>query len=118
MIPYRIQLEKRSKGLKDTLSDLKLSEVIPLETQIAGHGSGDDGHCGMLQHHLGYVLKPVQPPPRGMREVEFYQKLSQSSHQDDVKLRQLTPRFYGVENVKVKGASHQFLVLGKIYPFT
>jgi len=111
--PIRIQIEKRNKGLKDTLKvGFQSSEVSPLETQIAGHGSCDDGLDGMLQHHLGFVLKPVQPPPRGDREVDFYRKISSSNHKDDVSFRQMTPRFHGVENiVKEDGSKSQYLVL-------
>ena len=69
----------------------------------------------MLQHHLGFVLKPVQPPPRGDREVDFYRKISSSNHKDDVSFRQMTPRFHGVENiVKEDGSKSQYLVLGKL----
>jgi len=111
--PIRIQIEKRNKGLKDTLKvGFQSSEVSPLETQIAGHGSCDDGLDGMLQHHLGFVLKPVQPPPRGDREVDFYRKISSSNHEDDVSFRPKTPRFHGVENiVKEDGSKSQYLVL-------
>ena len=64
--------------------------VAPLETQVAGHGLENDGQRyfakfpagykefqhlfrGLLVHEFGFVLKPVQAPPRGTREVGFYQ---------------------------------------------
>jgi len=47
--------------------------VSPLQTQIAGHGSENDGQRGLLVHESGFVLKPVQAPPKGTREVAFYQ---------------------------------------------
>ena len=30
---------------------------------------------GLLVHESGFVLKPVQAPPKGTREVAFYQVL-------------------------------------------
>ena len=62
--PLRLQLEKANTGLKDTLGlGLEVCDVVPLDTQIAGHGSCDDGKAGMLKHKSGIVLKPIQPPP-------------------------------------------------------
>ena len=52
----------------------------------------------MLQHADGSVLKPVQPPPRGEREVAFYKKLFDSSCGDPVllTLRPFLPKFLGM----------------------
>ena len=114
--PIRLQLENQSKqSLKQTLKVglIQVTDVTPLETQIAGHGSCDDGLSGMLQHSQGFVLKPVQPPPRGQREVDFYINMSASTAEDDVRFRELTPKFYGVEQIKMKnGEENQFLMLG------
>jgi len=107
-------LEKQCKtSLKETLKEgIQASDVSPLLTQIAGHGSCDDGLNGMLQHDLGVVLKPIQPPPRGLRELEFYKKISSSCEEEDVKIRDLTPKFYGVETIKLSdGHQGQYLVL-------
>ena len=42
--PFRLQLEDPKHTLKQTLNIvIKASDVIPLETQIAGHGSCNDG---------------------------------------------------------------------------
>jgi len=112
--PIRLQLEEQSKNsLKKTLKvGIQVCEVSPLETQIAGHGSCDDGLSGMLQHSQGFVLKPVQPPPRGQREVDFYTKITSSAADDDVKMRELTAKFHGVENIKMTdGTKSQFLML-------
>ena len=114
--------------------------VSPLQTQIAGHGSENDGqrfdflfkyvhHCphvynrGLLVHESGFVLKPVQPPPKGTREVAFYQvtyrlafylslrrivinsppkSINSSEDPVDRLFVQLTARFYGTQEVKVR----------------
>lgn len=109
-----ITFEKQCKtSLKETLKEgIQASDVSPLVTQIAGHGSCDDGLNGILQHDLGVVLKPIQPPPRGLRELEFYKKISSSCEEEDVKIRDLTPKFYGVETIKMSdGIQGQYLVL-------
>ena len=52
----------------------------------------------MLQHADGSVLKPVQPPPRGQRELAFYKKLFEPSCDDPVlmTLRPFLPKFLGI----------------------
>nr|CAB3256567.1 inositol polyphosphate multikinase [Phallusia mammillata] len=73
----------------------------PLSHQVAGHrfGQGRLG-IGMLQHMDGSILKPVQPPPRGGREVSFYQKTFDSKCEDPVllTLRPFLPKFLGMWN--------------------
>jgi len=76
--------------------------VSPLQTQIAGHGSENDGQRGLLVHESGFVLKPVQAPPKGTREVAFYQSINSSEDEFDQRLVQLTARFYGTQAVKVQ----------------
>merc|ERR1719334_1132013 len=100
--PIRFQLEQPKHSLKKTFNiEIKSTNVTPLETQIAGHGSENDGQRGMLMHQSGFVLKPVQGPPKGEREVSFYQKISTSEHPIDKELVRLTAKFYGTESVKV-----------------
>uniref|UniRef100_A0A2K6ENQ2 Kinase n=1 Tax=Propithecus coquereli TaxID=379532 RepID=A0A2K6ENQ2_PROCO len=48
-----------------------LNGCVPLSHQVAGHMYGKD-KVGILQHPDGTVLKQLQPPPRGPRELEFY----------------------------------------------
>merc|ERR1711872_1202983 len=76
--------------------------VSPLQTQIAGHGSENDGQRGLLVHESGFVLKPVQPPPKGTREVAFYQSINSSENLVDRLFVQLTARFYGTQEVKIQ----------------
>ncbi|NXD63837.1 IPMK multikinase, partial [Eolophus roseicapillus] len=53
---------------------------------------------GILQHPDGTVLKQLQPPPRGPREQEFYNKVYDSDCCDSVllELREYLPKYFGV----------------------
>lgn len=111
--PFRLQLEEPKHTLKQTLNIvIKASDVCPLETQIAGHGSCNDGQRGMLMHESGFVLKPVQVPPKGSREVNFYQNISTSTIETDRQFKALTAKFFGTESVKLSnGENSEYLVL-------
>lgn len=111
--PFRLQLEEPKHTLKKTLNIvIKASDVCPLETQIAGHGSCNDGQRGLLMHESGFVLKPVQAPPKGAREVSFYQTISTSSISTDIQFETLTAKFFGTESVKMSsGENCEYLVL-------
>ena len=52
--------------------------LMPLPTQIAGHGSEGDGQRAILKREDGKLLKPVQPPPKGPREAKFYLDINAS----------------------------------------
>ena len=70
-------------------------------------------YCRGMFQHKGFVLKPVQASPRGPREVSFYRGLTGSTSQDDLKMLEITARFYGVETVRMTGGEMcEFLVLG------
>eukprot|EP00092_Neocalanus_flemingeri_P036636 GFUD01039889.1.p1 GENE.GFUD01039889.1~~GFUD01039889.1.p1 ORF type:complete len:173 (-),score=42.20 GFUD01039889.1:133-651(-) len=113
--PFRLQLEQPKHTLKKTLNIvIKASDVCPLETQIAGHGSCNDGQRGLLMHESGFVLKPVQDPPKGAREVAFYQTISTSSASTDIQMEKLTAKFFGTESVKMSTGEYcEYLVLAK-----
>ena len=83
--------------------------MSPLNTQVAGHGSEDDGQDGVLQNSRGLIFKPIQDSSRGLRELEFYQSISSSSKADDVEIKRFIPKFYGDEKINNK----HYLVLGK-----
>ncbi|GCB74704.1 hypothetical protein scyTo_0003795 [Scyliorhinus torazame] len=53
--------------------------------------------AGMLQHPDGTVLKQLQPPPRGPRELNFYNMVFGSSCHEHVflELRKFLPKFLG-----------------------
>ncbi|KAM9325873.1 inositol polyphosphate multikinase [Gastrophryne carolinensis] len=76
--------------------DKLLNGCVPLSHQVAGHMYGKD-KVGILQHPDGTVLKQLQPPPRGPRELDFYNMLF-STDCTDPKLRELRtflPKYYG-----------------------
>nr|XP_023686766.1 inositol polyphosphate multikinase [Paramormyrops kingsleyae] len=83
---------------KDVQVGLKthLNGCVPLSHQVAGHKYGRD-KAGMLQHPDGTVLKQLQPPPRGQREMQFYRKVY-AEDSDDLLLLDLQhylPKYYG-----------------------
>eukprot|EP00088_Acartia_fossae_P051833 TRINITY_DN5829_c0_g1_i2.p1 TRINITY_DN5829_c0_g1~~TRINITY_DN5829_c0_g1_i2.p1 ORF type:complete len:442 (-),score=72.14 TRINITY_DN5829_c0_g1_i2:359-1684(-) len=90
-----------------------LDKVKPLETQVAGHGTGAKiSHRGMLIHEDGYVFKPAQAPPKGTREIQFYERISSSNHPVDKMLYSLVPKFFGTETISRDGiSSSQYLIL-------
>ena len=72
--------------------------------QVAGHRF-ETGKQGMLLDSDGKLLKPIQAPPRGEREVEFYQTVfgCETSDQSILRLRQFVPTFHGVKHVVFPG---------------
>ncbi|XP_038599303.1 inositol polyphosphate multikinase [Tachyglossus aculeatus] len=74
-----------------------LNGCVPLAHQVAGHMYGKD-KVGILQHPDGTVLKQLQPPPRGPRELEFYGMVYAADCADSVllELRKYLPKYYGV----------------------
>lgn len=71
----------------------KETEVTPLP-QVAGHGSWDKSQA-ILTNKDGCILKPIQPPPRGDREVEFYQNVTTSTDPQLAQFVTFIPQFYG-----------------------
>ncbi|KAJ8388233.1 hypothetical protein AAFF_G00136040 [Aldrovandia affinis] len=69
---------------------------VPLSHQVAGHKYGVD-KVGILQHPDGTVLKQLQPPPRGPREMQFYTKVfaGDSSEPCLLDLQRYLPTYYG-----------------------
>ncbi|XP_062580007.1 inositol polyphosphate multikinase-like [Saccostrea cucullata] len=89
--------------LKKVMSSLQRTPTLPpgtkpLDNQVAGH-QNTEGKIGCLLHEDGTILKPVQCPPKGQREVEFYQELFSEQKSDDkvlLQLRDLVPKFHGL----------------------
>ncbi|XP_059892496.1 inositol polyphosphate multikinase [Gadus macrocephalus] len=73
-----------------------LSGCVPLSHQVAGHKYGVD-KVGILQHPDGTVLKQLQPPPRGPREMQFYTKVYAKDCYDPcmLELQNHLPKYYG-----------------------
>lgn len=66
------------------------NNCIPLRHQVAGH-------FGFLQTNDGYILKPVQSPPRGEREHNFFKRIFKSTdlNEDERELKNLLPHYRG-----------------------
>uniref|UniRef100_A0A8C6S3B2 Kinase n=1 Tax=Nannospalax galili TaxID=1026970 RepID=A0A8C6S3B2_NANGA len=95
-----------------------LNGCVPLSHQVAGHMYGKD-RVGILQHPDGTVLKQLQPPPRGPRELEFYNMVYAADCADAVlvELRKHLPKYYGVWSpptapddvyLKLEDVTHKF----------
>jgi len=79
--------------------------------QVAGHGSWDDA-ARMLIDKEGCILKPVQAPPRGEREVAFYETITNSTDPGVHAFEKYTPKFFGVKTRRnSKGEETEFLVI-------
>ncbi|KAI4874270.1 hypothetical protein NFI96_028449 [Prochilodus magdalenae] len=72
------------------------SGCVPLPHQVAGHKYGIS-KVGILQHPDGTVLKQLQPPPRGPREMQFYKQVYAQDCTDPqlLALQQHLPKYYG-----------------------
>ncbi|RNA43850.1 inositol polyphosphate multikinase [Brachionus plicatilis] len=93
--------ERKSQDLtlKECMDPLP-NNCFPLVHQVAGHFYGKGRtKLGLLQTPDGLVLKPVQSPPRGEREHNFFKRLFLSDeselNQDEVALRSLCPTYRG-----------------------
>ncbi|XP_068161712.1 inositol polyphosphate multikinase [Antennarius striatus] len=73
-----------------------LNGCVPLSHQVAGHKYGVD-KVGILQHPDGTVLKQLQPPPRGPREMQFYSMVYVEDCSDPclLELQNHLPKYYG-----------------------
>lgn len=87
-------------------------DTVPFDNQVAGH-SFDDGNSslGMLKRKDGLVLKPIEKPIYGERELKFYQDLQKASDHMSLVLRSFTPEFHGATVLKVLGRDVRFLLL-------
>lgn len=85
----------------------------PLSNQVAGHKSGDG--IGCLEVDDGTILKHVQYPPKGQRELDFYNNVFMADSKDDIlqELWPFIPKFYGVVGEDKNGsvAQHKYLKL-------
>ncbi|MBN3274856.1 IPMK multikinase, partial [Polyodon spathula] len=87
--------EKEKRKSQDG-SQKHLNGCLPLSHQVAGHKYGVD-KVGILQHPDGTVLKQLQPPPRGPRELRFYSMVYDEHCCDPVllDLQMFLPKYYG-----------------------
>jgi len=87
----------------------EMSIMKPFEEQVAGHGMVD-GKI-LLKHPDGRVFKPQQAPPKGTRELAFYQNMINPIDPDDLMISRVVPQFYGVAKNE---RGDEFLVLKDI----
>ena len=76
-----------------------------------------DGQQAILKRKDGKILKLIQPPPRGPREVNFYQEINSSNHPNDALIRNHIPKYHGLERVEFHNGidvAKDFLVLDDI----
>ncbi|KAM4702798.1 inositol polyphosphate multikinase [Rhinophrynus dorsalis] len=73
-----------------------LNGCVPLSHQVAGHMYGKD-KVGILQHPDGTVLKQLQPPPRGPRELDFYSMVfsADCTNGNLLDLQKFLPKYFG-----------------------
>ena len=97
----------RKRSLQVIVTDLwrKEIEVSPL-SQVAGHGTWDKSQA-MLTKKDGRILKPIQPPPRGDREVKFYQDVTNSEDPEVAKFLSFIPTYFG----NCSKADGQFMII-------
>ena len=70
-----------------------------------------------MKREDGKILKPIQPPPKGPREANFYVEINRSNHPIDVLIRNHIPKFHGLEQVGFTNGivvTEDFLVLDDI----
>ncbi|GLH12419.1 Kinase [Gryllus bimaculatus] len=86
--------------------------TVPLEYQVAGHTFGDGkSELGMLKRKDGLVLKPIEKPVYGERELKFYQELQKATDPISVALRSFVPEFHGATVLKMQEKDVRFIVL-------
>ncbi|XP_051945482.1 inositol polyphosphate multikinase-like [Xyrauchen texanus] len=79
-----------------TIGDGLMDGCVPFSHQVAGHKCGINS-TGVLQHPDGTILKQLQPPPRGPREMLFYKQVYAKDCTDKrlLDLQQHLPKSYG-----------------------
>lgn len=84
----------------EAINQLLPKNCLPLVHQVAGHFFGKGRtKLGFLQTDDGYVLKPLQSPPRGEREHNFFKRIFSSDqsnlNNDEKELKNLLPHYRG-----------------------
>ncbi|XP_023349208.1 inositol polyphosphate multikinase alpha isoform X2 [Eurytemora carolleeae] len=104
----------RKRALQIITTDIwrkdSVEEIIPLP-QVAGHGS-HDAKQAILTGKNGCILKPIQAPPRGVREKNFYEEVFSSQDPQKVEFQTFLPKYYGSCKKKNKdGDLAEFLMI-------
>ncbi|KAL3877362.1 hypothetical protein ACJMK2_035084 [Sinanodonta woodiana] len=92
--------------------------VLP-RNQVAGHKHEGRSKLGLLQHEDGTILKALQKPPRGTREVDFYKQVFDTTCTDKtiLQLRSFLPRFFGVCHLEEYHDVTYLKLENIVYPF-
>lgn len=72
-------------------------------------------------HEDGTVLKPVQVPPKGQTEVEFYQEVFGEQASTDkvlLQLRELVPKFHGIVHAPKEPDGRIYMFRSGIFIYT
>jgi len=72
---------------------------------------------GMLKHKDGYVLKPIEKPACGEREIDFYQDLQYATDPVSVELKKLVPKYLGNTTLQINEKGKTFLKSSVKLPF-
>lgn len=104
---YQFIILKATFRMNGTNADDKVDEGCALEgttvlaTQVGGHRFDQKAgrKLGMLDCGNGTVLKALQGPPRGTRELTLYQEVfgPKCKDKDLLELRNFLPKYYGTE---------------------
>ncbi|XP_073690677.1 inositol polyphosphate multikinase-like [Garra rufa] len=89
-------LEKLKNNKNGPVKQVLLDGCVPFSHQVAGHKCGIN-NTGVLQHPDGTILKQLQAPPRGPREMNFYTQVFAKDCTDKrlLELQQHLPKFFG-----------------------
>jgi len=103
----------RKRALQIITTDIwrkdSVEEVVPLK-QVAGHGSHDQTQA-ILTGKDGCILKPIQAPPRGLREKQFYEDVFSSQDENNAKFKPFLPKYFGTCKKKTKNGPAEFLMI-------
>lgn len=103
----------RKRALQIITTDIwrkdSVEEIVPLP-QVAGHGSHDSKQA-ILTGKDGCILKPVQAPPRGQREKNFYEEIFSSSEPSHLEFKPFLPKYYGSCKKKTKDGLADFMII-------
>ncbi|KAF4525751.1 hypothetical protein B566_EDAN002011 [Ephemera danica] len=83
-----------------------------LESQVAGHAFNDSKpRIGLLINEQGHVLKPIEGPVRGTREVNFYKQIQSSDDPIIQELKSFVPAYYGTKKLPWNEEEVDYIVL-------
>jgi hypothetical protein len=62
----------------------------------------------MLKHKDGYVLKPIEKPHYGDREIKFYEDLQSATDDVSIGLRKFVPKYLGTTTLRISEKGKNF----------